>query len=661
MSSAAVKEGTLLWEPSEEMKANSELTRYMAWLDQEKGLRFNDYQGLWEWSVTRIGDFWESVWTYFDIQASRPYERVLEGVMPRARWFQGAELNYAEHAFRRMTPERPALMFQSETQPLTTVSWEELRESVASVAAVLRGLGVQKGDRVVAYLPNIPQTIIAFLAVASIGAIWSSCSPDFGTRSVVDRFRQIDPKVLFAVDGYNYGGTAFSRIDAVKQLQDALPSLKKTVLVPYLKTGGENETPPGLQDIMIWDDVLAKRAELAFEQVPFDHPLWVVYSSGTTGLPKGLVHGHGGVLLEFLKFKGLNLDVHEGDRFFWFSTTGWVMWNIVQGSLLLGAVPVLFDGSPGYPDMGVLWKLAEEARVVQFGASAAFITACMNEGLTPSRDYDLGTLKTVGSTGSPLPPEGFDWVYNNVKEDVWLASVSGGTDIASGFLSCSPLLPVHAGELQCRGLGVKALAFDDDGNELTNEVGELVITEPMPSMPLFLWNDTDDKRYLESYFDMYPGIWRHGDWIKITPRGSAVISGRSDSTLNRQGVRMGSSEIYSVVEDLAEIADSLIVGFEREDGYHMPLFVVPAEGVELDDALKKKINQKIRSGLSPRHVPDDIIAIPEVPRTLNAKKLEVPVKKILMGVPLAKAVNVDSMANPDAIDVFVEIQKEGFA
>jgi acetoacetyl-CoA synthetase len=655
MAAHGVAEGDLLWTPSEALKKRSRMYAYMQWLATEKGLSFNDYNGLWKWSVEHIPDFWESIWQYFDLKSSSPYESVLQGAMPRARWFAGAHLNYTEHVFRSISPDRPALMFQSEMRPFTKLSWDELQESVASVANALRAMGVRKGDRVVAFLPNIPETVVAFLATASIGAIWSSCSPDFGTRSVVDRFRQIEPKVLFAVDGYQYGGKAFERIPAVAELQGALKGLVKTILVPYLSgTRASNALHP-LKEVVLWPDLLANRAELVFEQVPFDHPLWVVFSSGTTGLPKGLVHGHGGILLEFHKFLGLHMDLHPGDRFFWFSTTGWVMWNIVQGGLLLGATPVLFDGSPGYPDLDVLWALAEKAGTTLFGTSAAYIHTCMREGLTPGTHHDLGPLKAIGSTGSPLSPEGFEWVYRNVKEDVWLASVSGGTDPCTGFLAACPLLPVHAGELQCRGLGVKAQALDDEGNALVDQVGELVITEPMPSMPLFLWNDPDDTRYKESYFETYSGLWRHGDWIRITGRGSAVILGRSDSTLNRQGVRMGSSEIYSAVEELPEIADSLIIGFEEEGAYWMPLFVVLKEGCALDETLKDKIRKKIRSALSPRHVPDEILAVPAVPRTLNAKKLEVPVKKILMGIPLDRAVNVDSMSNPESMDYFVKL------
>jgi acetoacetyl-CoA synthetase len=659
MTNKTITEGTLLWEPSERLKSEANITKYMTWLRQERDLDFKDYNSLWQWSVTNIGDFWGSLWDFYEIKASRPYTTVLEGKMPTARWFSGSELNYVEHVFRRTTTDYPAFLFQSEIQPLMEISWDELYKEVSSVAASLRDLGVKKGDRIAAFLPNIPETAVAFLATASIGAIWSSCSPDFGTRSVIDRFKQIEPKILFAVDGYQYGGKAFARQSAVAQLQEVLPSLEKTVIVPYLDKGAGPKSREGLKDVLLWGDLLGKSKDLVYEQVPFDHPIWVVYSSGTTGLPKGLVHGHGGVLMEFLKFQGIQMDVHPGDRFFWFSTTGWVMWNIVQSSMLMGATPILFDGSPGYPDMDVLWDLAEKARFTLFGTSAAYITACMGEGMAPGKQHDLSSIKAIGSTGSPLPAEGFRWVYENVKEDVWLASVSGGTDIVSGFLAACPLLPVHASELQCSGLGIKAAAFDEDGNELIDQVGELVITEPMPSMPLFLWNDRDNKRYIESYFDLYPGIWRHGDWIKFTSRGSAVITGRSDSTLNRQGIRMGSSDIYSVVEDLPEIADSLIVGFEGPDGeYHMPLFVVLNKGVTLDDALKAKINKTIRSALSPRHVPDSIFAISEVPHTLNGKKLEVPVKKILAGFQADKAVNVDSMANPETISYFVDLARE---
>ena len=654
MGKRAIAEETFLWEPQEDDVRFSNLASYMEWLKSDKGLSFEDYNSLWEWSVTEIEDFWQSIWEYLEIKASKSYTKVLsERTMPGANWFIGSELNYAEHVFRNMSSERPALMFQSEFQPLTEISWNELYQKVSSLAASLRNMGVQNGDRVVSCMPNIPQTIIAFLACASIGAVWSSCSPDFGIRSVIDRFKQIKPKILFAVDGYQYGGKTFDNHGKIVDLQNSLPSLKHTILVPYLKPNGGSA---GLNATFLWDDLMNESAELKFEQVPFAHPLWVLYSSGTTGLPKALVHCHGGILIEIMKFLKLHLDVKPDDRFFWFSTTGWVMWNILQGSLLTGATALLYDGSPGFPDINVLWEFAEKANITIFGTSAAFITACMNEQLEPARRHNLSQLRVIGSTGSPLSPEGYKWVYEKVKKNILLGSVSGGTDPCTGFLGCCPLLPVKAGEIQCRCLGVNAQAFDEEGNSLIAEVGELVITEPMPSMPLYLWNDLEYERYVESYFTMYPGVWRHGDWVSIYKDGSCVILGRSDSTLNRQGVRMGSSEIYAVVESMDEILDSIVVGLETPDsGYYMPLFVVPREGLTLDDTLKNRINQKIRNALSPRHVPDEIHGILEVPQTLNGKKLEVPVKKILMGIAVEKAVNLDSMLNPESINYFVEL------
>ncbi len=657
MTARSVSEGMLLWKPSAETKSQATTTKYINWLEAKKGLSFNDYNSLWQWSVTEIEDFWQSLWEFFEIKASKPFSSILpERKMPGAEWFKGSELNYAEHVFRHMSRDRPALMFQSEIRPLTEISWDELYRDVSAVRTSLHNMGLKRGDRVAAYMPNIPQTLVAFLACAAIGAIWSSCSPDFGTRSVIDRFKQIEPKVLLAVDGYQYGGKSFDCRAAISELQQSLLSLENTILVPYLQM----DAGPGEMDgVLMWDDLKIEGAELLFEQVPFDHPLWVVYSSGTTGLPKGLVHGHGGILVESMKFTGLHMNIHPGERFFWFSTTGWVMWNILQSSLLVGATPILYDGSPAYPDMEVLWQLAEHSKMTVFGTSAAYLMSCMNAGLEPGRRYHLNALKTIGSTGSPLSPEGFGCVYDHVKKDILLGSVSGGTDPCTAFLGCNPLLPVRAGELQCRCLGVSAQAYDESGNSLIGEVGELVITEPMPSMPLHLWNDNENTRYNECYFDIYPGVWRHGDWLKITSRGSGVILGRSDSTINRLGVRMGSSEIYAAVEELEEVADSLVIGFETPAGqYLMPLFVVLKEGLELNDILKKSINDKIRAALSARHVPDEIYAIPQVPRTLNAKKLEVPVKKILSGIAVEKAVNIDSMGNPEAINYFVRLATE---
>jgi acetoacetyl-CoA synthetase len=653
----SIKDGTLLWEPSEETKQQSTLMRYIQWLESTKGLKFHTQEELWEWSVNNLEDFWASIWDFFHVQASKPYSTVLtERKMPGAHWFPGAELNYAEHVFRNASTSHPALIFQSEQQPLQEVSWDELARKVGWVANALRSMGVQRGDRVVAYMPNIPETLIAFLASASIGATWSSCSPDFGTSSVIDRFKQIEPTVLFAVDGYQYNGKGVNRLPIISELQAALPTLKKTVLVPYLNKDASTES---LKDAVLWQELLKGSSELRFEQVPFDHPLWVLYSSGTTGLPKAIVHGHGGILLEHLKNLALGLDMKPGDRFFWYTTTGWMMWNLLISGLLVGATVLLYDGSPAYPNMDVLWKFAQDSGMTFFGTSAAYIASCMKAGIEPGKTYDLSKLRGIGSTGSPLPPEAFQWIYDHVKKDIWLASVSGGTDVCSAFVGGSILLPVHAGELQCRALGAKVEAFDEQGHPIIDEVGELVLTEPLPSMPLFFWNDPEGTRYHDSYFDMYPGVWRHGDWIKITPRGSAIIYGRSDSTINRQGIRMGSSEIYRVVESLPEVLDSMIVGIEQPGGkYYMPLFVVLREGVELDDALKARIKDALRKNISPHHVPDEIVAIPEVPRTLSGKKLEVPVKKLFLGVPVEKAVSVDAMSNPQYLQYFIEFANQ---
>jgi acetoacetyl-CoA synthetase len=647
-----------LWQPSEEMKQQANITRYMHWLAEKRGKIFTTRQELWEWSVNDLEGFWSSIWDYFQIQASRPYTQVLaERHMPGARWFVGAELNYAQHVFRNAASEQPAIIFRSERETWREISWSELRRMVGAVARSLRKLGVRRGDRVVAYLPNIPETVIAFLACASMGAIWSSCSPDFGTNSVVDRFKQIEPRILFAVDGYQYNGRRFDRRPVVAELQKALPTLEKTVILPYL-SGDPLTATEGLSATLSWSEMLAEPAELSFEQVPFDHPLWVLYSSGTTGLPKAIVQGQGGILLEHLKVLSLESNLKAGDRFFWFTSTGWMMWNFLVSGLLVGTTILLYDGAPAYPTIGTLWQFAQDSGMNLFGTSAAYIASCMKAGIEPGRQFDLSRLRCIGSTGSPLPPEGFRWVYEHVKPDVWLASVSGGTDVCSAFVGGCILLPVYAGELQCRALGARVEAFDEQGQPLIDEVGELVVTAPMPSMPLFFWNDPDYKRYRESYFEMYPGIWRHGDWIKITPRGSAIIYGRSDSTINRQGIRMGSSEIYRVVEAFPEVLDSLIVGVERPGGgYYLPLFVVLREGATLNEDLQRRIKEALRREVSPHHVPDEIIAIPEVPRTLSGKKMEVPVKKLLLGMPLEKAASPDAMSNPQALQFFIDFAR----
>jgi acetoacetyl-CoA synthetase len=651
-----IEEGTLLWTPTAESAAATNLVAYERWLERERGLRFEDYASLWRWSVHDLEAFWPSIVDFYDLPLRGGRDRVLSShAMPGARWFEGGTLNYAEAMFRRSSPDRPALAFQSERSALRFVSWAELEASVAAVATGLRRLGVGRGDRVVAVIPNMPEAVIALLACASLGAIWASCSPEFGTRSLIDRFAQVSPKVLIAVDGYAYGGKRFDRRPVLEAIRRELPSLERTVLLPYLDEGAV----PGDGEIA-WSELVAGPSDpLTFEPVPFDHPLWVLYSSGTTGLPKAIVHGHGGIVLEHAKVLGLHCDIRDGDRMFWYSTTGWMMWNLLLGAMLVGGTPVLYDGNPGYPDLGVLWAMAEAAGVSFFGTSAAFLAASMKAGIRPGETHDLSRLRAIGSTGSPLAPDVFGWVYDAIKPDVWLVSLSGGTDVCSAFVGGVPTLPVHAGELQAASLGAKVEAFDPEGRPVVGRTGELVMTEPLPSMPVGFWNDPDGSRYRESYFEMYPGVWRHGDWIRFTQRGSAVIEGRSDSTLNRQGIRVGTSELYGVIEGMPEIADSLVIGLEQPDGgYWMPLFVVPALGVELDDDLRSRIRSTIREALSVRHVPDDIVAVPAIPRTLTGKKMEVPVKRLLLGRPLAEVAAPGAVADPSALDFFVDYSAE---
>jgi acetoacetyl-CoA synthetase len=647
-----------LWEPSAELVERSRLREYMRWLEAERGLKLDTYDELWRWSVDDLEAFWSSIWDFFGIQADGGYEHAVGSrEMPGAEWFAGTSLNYAEHVFAGKDDDAgAAILHASELRELGELSWGELRAQVAATAAGLRALGVQRGDRVVAYMPNVPEAIVAFLASASIGAVWSSCSPDFGPASVIDRFAQIEPKVLFAVDGYRYGGKDFDRRETLAQLQAAMPSLARTVVLPYLDP--DPDLSP-LRDAMPWNELRAagEGAELSFERVPFDHPLWVLYSSGTTGLPKAIVQSQGGILLEHLKKLNLHVDAHPGDRLFWFTTTGWMMWNFLVSGLLTRAAIVLYDGNPGHPDMGVLWDLAERAGVTMFGTSASYIAACMKAGAEPGAGRDLSRLKAVGSTGSPLSPEGFDWIYEHLGTDTWLFSTSGGTDLCTAFVGGVALLPVYRGELQGRALGAAVEAWDEDGSPVTDEVGELVVTEPMPSMPVFFWGDDEEQsRYRASYFEHYPGVWRHGDWIEVTSRGTAVIYGRSDSTINRSGIRMGTSEIYRAVLGLDQIVDALVVDVPRPgtEGW-MPLFVVLREGAELNDDLSKEIARRVRSQCSPRHVPDEVFQIAEVPRTLSGKVLEVPVKRILMGTPPKQAASRDSLANPAALDYFVAL------
>lgn len=643
--------GEILWQASPERVARSQLVAYMRWLDAERGLRFDTYDKLWAWSTESLEEFWGSIWDYFGIAASSPYETVLRSrTMPGAEWFPGARLNFAEHALRHATDERPAILFASERDGPAEMSWAELRRRVGALAHHLRELGVRKGDAVVGYVANTPDAVVALLATASLGAVWSSCAPDLAAASVVERLGQLEPVVLFAVDGVRYGGKDHDRTDVVAELRRAMPSLRHTVWISNLRRG---ERPPATVEAIAFDDVVAGDAEPAFEQVEFGHPLWVLYTSGTTGIPKGIVHGHGGTILEQLKASAFHMETHAGSRCFWYTTTGWTMWNIVVSNLLLGATITLYDGSPLYPDASALWRLAEQARLDTMGASPAYINASAKAGLVPARDFDLSAMETLGMVGAPLPLTGYRWIYDNVGDDIFLAVGSGGTDVCSGLVSGNILLPVRAGEMQAPALGVRAEAWDTSGTPVVGEVGELVVTQPMPTMPLCFWNDPDGRRYHDAYFDVYAGVWRQGDWMTVHPSGGVTISGRSDATLNRSGVRMGTAEIYQAVEALPEVAEALVIGVDQPDGgYYMPLFVALVQGAQLDDRLRTAIESAIREQVSPRHVPDEIVVVPGIPHTLTGKKLEVPVKRLFLGTPIGDAVNLGAVDNPDLVRHF---------
>jgi acetoacetyl-CoA synthetase len=659
--------GDTLWRPSERSVSGARITRYAAWLADGHGPALSGYDELWRWSVAQPAEFWASIWDHFGVLGRRGRGPVLSGgPMPDVRWFDGTMLNYARNALRtaQTHPDRTAVIYRSESGRNGTLSYSQLAAEVARVRAGLRALGVTKGDRVAAYLPNTPEALTGLLAAASLGAIWSSCSPDFGPRSVIDRLAQISPKVLIAADGYPYNGTWFDRRQQVADIVAELPSLEAVITVDCQALaggGGARPGPPGEPGVpeLGWDALPggAGAGEPEFEEVPFGHPLWVLYSSGTTGLPKPIVHGHGGIVLEHLKALALHQDLGADDTFFWYTTTGWMMWNYLIGGLLVGATVVLYDGSAGYPSTDALWRLAAEAGVSYAGSGAPYLLACMKAGLRPAADHDLSRLRGVGSTGSPLPPEGFRWVYDAVatgNSDLILGSFSGGTDLCTGFVGPCPLLPVRAGVISGRCLGASVEAYDAAGRAVVGEVGELMITQPMPSMPVGFWNDPGGERYRDSYFAEYPGVWRHGDWIMVLPDGGCIIYGRSDATLNRGGVRMGTSEFYRIVEALPEVADSLVIDTGRlgQEG-RLILYLVLAGGCKLDDGLAGRIRSELRSGLSPRHVPDEIHQVPGIPRTLSGKKLEVPVRKILLGTPVADAADPDALANPEVLASFV--------
>jgi acetoacetyl-CoA synthetase len=652
-----VRLGDLLWTPSPERIADSNVTRYLRWLKDTRGLDFPGYRELWQWSITETEAFWQSIWDWGGVVSSAEPTAVLgQSAMPGARWFPGAALNYAEHVLRNERPGEVALYFHSETVPVSPLRWDDLAPKVRILATRLRELGVRPGDRVASVLPNIPQAVIAMLATTAIGAIWTSVSPDFGWRGVLDRFRQLRPRVLIATGGYTYGGKDYDRGAELAAIINDLTGtgLETVIYLPF------KDTPPPNAPVRLWDDLLdhpeVAPADFEFHRGPFDMPLWILFSSGTTGLPKAITHSHGGILLEQLKLQRLNMDLNPGDVLFFFTTTGWMMWNFMVSSLILGVRPLLYDGNPNYPAPDTLWRMAAEAKVTLFGASPAYVDTQSKRGIVPKDSYDLSALKTVMLAGSPVSAEVYAWFYRNVKRDLFIHCGSGGTDVCTGFTGGPPTLPTHAGEHTHRNLGVAAFAFDDHGNPLTGEVGEMVITRPMPSMPVKFWGDDENMtRYKASYFDVFPGVWRQGDFFLVTERGSTLVLGRSDATLNRFGVRIGTAEIYAVLEGIAEVDDAIVVNLDLPGGkFFMPMFVQLAEGLTLDERIEGEIRLRLRKEYTPRHVPDKIIQVPQIPTTLTGKKLEVPVRKILLGTPLEKAANPSAMANPASLDAFLE-------
>ena len=656
-----VEEGQLLWKPSEEWLRQANVTAFTEWLGRTRDLQFADYAALHRWSVEHLEDFWAAIWDYFEVQSSSPYDCVLANRnMPGVQWFPGAHLNYAEHIFRRFNKNEAALVFASEDHELSELGWQELAAKVNVLARWLRDAGLMPGDRVAAYLTNSPQAVIAMLATVSAGGVWTACSPDLGIPSVLDRFSQLQPRFLFCVDGYRYGGKPYSRRSEIRELVAGLPSLEATILVPNLDGESAEIAVDGAKSWdALFDAAPDPQGDIEFTQVPFAHPLWILFSSGTTGLPKAIVHSHGGILLEQLKLSSLHMNLKAGDREFFYTTLGWMMWNFLVGSMLLGVVPVLYDGNPNYPDGETLWRLVEESNATLFGASPTFVQMQQQAGIVPRDSYNLSGLQSVMLAGSPVSAECMAWFYENVKDDLWLLPGSGGTDVCSGFVGGVPGPPVYAGEIQGIHLGVDAHAFDEDGVSVKNEVGEMVITQPMPSMPVGFWNDKNDQRYKATYFDTYPGVWRQGDFFMVNDRGGCFVLGRSDATLNRFGIRIGTAEIYRCMETIDEVDDALIVNLDLPGGtFFMPLFVKLASGTELDSTIEEKIRNTLRDSYSPRHVPEKIYQVEDIPYTLTGKKMEVPVRKILLGIPANKAANRNVMSNPASLDYFVEFVKE---
>ncbi len=654
-----VREGEILWTPSDQCKADAVLTTYLHWLERNRGHRFPDYPSLYDWSVRDLRGFWASIWDFVDFKSPTPYTSVLDHhPMPAATWFSGARINYAEQLFRRARGHEPAIRYCSERRPLDTVTWNELYSQVAALATSLRNLGIKPGDRVVGYLPSTPEAVVALAATTAIGAVWSCCPPEFGVRSVLDRLQQLEPKAIIAVDGYRYGGRDYDRRADVRTIVEGLPSLEHRITWSY-QFPGEPPFLPGAHNLdrLRRDD--GATSAFQFEAVPFDHPLWVLFTSGTTGLPKGIVHGHGGVAIENLKTQLLHNDLRPTDTAFFYTTTGWIVFNGLIGSLLSGATVVLYDGHPAYPGIDSLWKLAQDARATGFGASPSFVGALVKAGVVPRDRFDLSALRSTVCTGAPMSPEIFEWFYRNVKADLWVTSTSGGTEVATGFVGASPYLPVRAGEMQCRCLGVDAQAWDESGKPVVDQVGELVITQPMPSMPIRFWNDPTGTRYRETYFEPWAGVWRHGDLFKLNQRGGSYIYGRSDSTLNRNGIRLGTSDYYRVVESMPGVRDSLVVNVDWPSGpSEIIVFLVLTEDAHFDAAFERQLRERIRSDCSPRYLPDRIIPVPAIPYTLTGKKMEVPVKRILLGTQPDLAASRDSMANPGALNPFVLLGTE---